>query len=104
MISEREIDGFRAVALSAPAAGLEATFVPDAGMVGCSLVHRGAELLGQRGGLAAYVKTRSTMGIPLLHPWANRLGARRFEIAGRQVDLDSADPPPSTDPNGLPIH
>ena len=44
------------------------------------------------------------MGIPLLYPWANRLGARRFEVAGREVDLDAAEPPPSTDPQGLPIH
>jgi galactose mutarotase-like enzyme len=44
------------------------------------------------------------MGIPLLHPWANRLGERRFEVAGSEVDVDAADPPPSADPNGLPIH
>jgi galactose mutarotase-like enzyme len=44
------------------------------------------------------------MGIPLLHPWANRLGARRLEVAGRQVDVDAADPPAGEDPNGLPIH
>ena len=30
------------------------------------------------------------MGIPLLHPWANRLGGVRFPIAGREVDLDDA--------------
>ena len=66
---------------------LEAEFVPEAGMVCSSLRHRGEELLGQRGGLARYVAERSTMGIPLLHPWANRLGAERFEVAGREVDL-----------------
>lgn len=104
MIGERTVDGFTAIALSAPEAAIEATFVPGAGMVGCSLVHRGDELLGQRGGLATYVAKRSTMGIPLLHPWANRLGERRFEVAGREVDVDAADPPPGTDPNGLPIH
>jgi aldose 1-epimerase len=104
MIIEREIDRFRAIALSAPAAEVEATFVPEAGMVGSSLLHRGEELLGQRGGLASYAAHRSTMGIPLLHPWANRLAGRRFEVAGRQIDLDKAEPPPATDPNGLPIH
>jgi aldose 1-epimerase len=104
MITEREIDGFRAITLSAPAAEVEATFVPDAGMVGCSLLHRGEELLGQRGGLTSYAANRSTMGIPLLHPWANRLAAWRFEAAGRQIDLEKAEPPPATDPNGLPIH
>src|SRR5215218_488606 len=104
MIRERTIDGFQAIALSAPEHGIEAAFVPGAGMVGCSLTHRGEELLGQRGGLATYVANRSTMGIPLLHPWANRLGERRFHVAGREVDVDLADPPASTDPNGLPIH
>jgi galactose mutarotase-like enzyme len=104
MIGERTIDGFTALTLAAPEAELEAAFVPEAGMVGCSLRHRGEELLGQRGGLARYVAERSTMGIPLLHPWANRIGARRFEALGREVDLDAADPPPSADPNGLPIH
>jgi aldose 1-epimerase len=104
MIGERTIDGFTALTLASPEAELEAAFVPEAGMVGCSLRHRGDELLGQRGGLARYVAERSTMGIPLLHPWANRIGARRFDALGSEVDLDAADPPPSADPNGLPIH
>ena len=52
-------------------------------MICCSLKHRGEELLGQRDGLRAYVDHYSTMGIPFLHPWANRLGADRFELAGR---------------------
>src|SRR4051794_24608113 len=104
MIGGRTVDGFNAIAIEAPAEGIEVVFVPDAGMVGCSLFHHGAELLGQRGGLAAYVADRSTMGIPLLHPWANRLATRRFEVAGRELDVDLADPPVSTDPNGLPIH
>ena len=104
MIFERTVDGLDATALASPDAQLEALFVPEAGMVGCSLLHRGEELLGQRGGVARYVAERSTMGIPLLHPWANRLGAWRFEVLGRDVDLETAEPPPSTDPNGLPIH
>src|SRR4051812_40637982 len=57
-------------------------------MICCSLRHRGQELLGQRGGLANYVGVGSTMGIPFLHPWANRLGASRFELAGREGGLD----------------
>ena len=73
-------------------------------MVGCSLRHRGEELLGQRHGLAGYVADRSTMGIPLLHPWANRLGAAQFELAGRKVDLDRAGTRLNRDANGLPIH
>src|SRR5436190_10114033 len=104
MIGERKVEGHVALTLANPELGLEAAFVPGAGMVGCSLRHRGEELLGQRGGLRTYVAERSTMGIPLLHPWANRLARRRFSVAGREVDLDSSALPMSFDPNGLPIH
>lgn len=90
--------------LSLTSGDLEATFVPDAGMVGCSLRHRGVELLGQRGGLAAYVAERKTMGIPLLHPWANRLSTRRFDVAGGEVAIDPARTPLRLDGGGLPMH
>jgi aldose 1-epimerase len=90
--------------LTLAAGGLEATFVPDAGMVGCSLRHRGEELLGQRGGLDAYVRERKTMGIPLLYPWANRVAKRRFTVAGREVTIDPAATPLRLDANGLPMH
>ncbi|MFN8161669.1 MAG: aldose 1-epimerase [Solirubrobacterales bacterium] len=104
-VGERSVDGFGALTLRGEGAGgIEATLVPAAGMVCCSLRHRGEELLGQRGGLREYVADRSTMGIPLLHPWANRVGSWRFALAGLEVDLEAASPPPSTDPGGLPIH
>src|SRR4051812_8198003 len=73
-------------------------------MVGCSLRHRGEELLGQRGGLAAYVAERMTMGIPLLYPWANRLSTWRFALAGREVAIDPEATPVRRDGNGLPMH
>jgi aldose 1-epimerase len=105
VIGEREVEGFPALTLASGEAGdIEATFVPGAGVVGCSLRHRGEELLGQRGGLRTYIAERSTMGIPLLHPWANRLERSRFTVAGREVTLDSISPPPTRDPNGLPMH
>ena len=44
------------------------------------------------------------MGIPLLHPWANRLAGAQFSVAGGHVDLDAALPSPSVDASGLPIH
>ena len=78
MIGSRRVDGFEALTLSAEDGEIEVAFVPEAGMVGCSLQHRGEELLGQRGGLARYVAERSTMGIPLLHPWANRVARTTF--------------------------
>lgn len=104
MIGERVVDGYPALDIGSKAGGLDATFVPIAGMVCCSLLHRGEEILGRRGGLRRYAVEHSTMGIPLLHPWANVLSKRRFEVAGREVDLDKASPPPHLDPHGQPIH
>jgi galactose mutarotase-like enzyme len=92
------------VTLEAPAAALEAAFVPGAGMVGCSLRHHGEELLGQRGGVGAYVAQRKTMGIPLLYPWANRLSRRRFAVGGREIVIDPDATPLRLDDNGLPMH
>ncbi|MGH2948273.1 MAG: aldose 1-epimerase [Solirubrobacteraceae bacterium] len=86
------------------AGGLEATFAPGAGMVCASLRHEGAELLASNGGLEAYVATGATMGIPLLHPWANRLGAWSYGALGREVDLTRAREVLPTDEHGLPIH
>jgi galactose mutarotase-like enzyme len=105
MTGDRTVDGFSALTLSTDeAGGIEATFVPAAGMIGCSLRHRGEELLGQRRGLRAYVAERITMGIPLLYPWANRLGRTRFSLAGREVALEAVSPPLRVDGNGLPMH
>jgi aldose 1-epimerase len=105
VIGERTIEGLDALTLaSEEPASLEAAFVPSAGMVGCSLRHHGEQLLGQRGGLRSYVREHSTMGVPLLYPWANRVGRSRFAIAGREVDLEDESLPLSLDPGGLPIH
>jgi aldose 1-epimerase len=99
------VGGLSALTLSTPeAGGIEAVFVPGAGMVGCSLRHRGEELLGQRGGLHAYVAERKTMGIPLLYPWANRLARMHFSVAGREVDIDPRSTPLRLDADGLPMH
>lgn len=86
------------------AGDLAATFVPSLGMIGCSLRHRGEELLGQRGGLEKYAASGSTMGIPLLHPWANRLAGFTYRAAGREVRIDPANPHLHRDGNGLPMH
>jgi aldose 1-epimerase len=83
---------------------LAASFAPAAGMVGCSLIHEGEELLGQCGGLAAYERTGSTMGIPLLAPWANRVPSDRWELLGRSVRLDECPDQVHREENGLPIH
>ena len=86
------------------AGDLEATFAPGAGMIGTSLRHRGDELLEQRDGLDAYVKSAKTFGIPLLHPWANRIDGPRYSVAGKDVELDLNSPLVHTEDNGLPIH
>jgi aldose 1-epimerase len=105
MIGARVVDGHAALTLTTFAAGgIEAAFVPGAGMVGCSLRHRGEELLGQRRGLRAYVAERATMGIPLLYPWANRVARRRFAVAGREVVIDPDATPLRLDADGLPMH
>src|SRR3954469_12268673 len=95
-------DGYPAVRLTA--GDLTATFVPQLGMIGASLEHRGEELLGQRNGLAAYEAKGSTMGIPLLYPWANRLAGLEYEATGKSIQLDPDSPRIRLDPNGLPIH
>ena len=86
------------------AGDLEAAFVPAAGMVGVSLRHRGDELLDRRRGLEAYVERNKTMGIPLLHPWANRLGGWDYQAEGRAVELPRDSPLVQPDEHGLPIH
>lgn len=81
-----------------------AQFVPDAGMIGTSLRDAGAELLGQRRGLDAYVSAGKTMGIPILYPWANRLGETTYSAQGATVTLIPGENGVRADPNGLPIH
>ena len=83
---------------------MEAQFVPDAGMIGISLTDSGTELLGQRRGLDAYVANGKTMGIPILYPWANRLGANTYTAEGTTVTLTAGEHGVRADPNGLPIH
>jgi galactose mutarotase-like enzyme len=93
------------VRLLSPDGTLQATFLPELGMVGSSLRHEGEELLGQRGGPEAYAERKSTFGIPLLHPWANRLSGWEYEQAGHRVHLDRAAAVLKADPDtGLPIH
>jgi galactose mutarotase-like enzyme len=83
---------------------LRASFVPAAGMIGNSLTHGGEELLVQRGGLAAWRGTGKSFGLPLLHPWANRLRDWRYAAAGRAVTIDRSRGVVRADENGLPIH
>jgi aldose 1-epimerase len=95
------IDGHDAVVLSA--GELEATFVPELGMIGASLRHAGDELLHPGDGLRSYRNDGSLLGLPLLHPWANRLSADEYVLHGRPVSLPTGRPV-LRDDQGLPIH
>lgn len=81
-----------------------AAATPIAGRITFALTHAGEQLLGRRGGLEQYRSARKTMGIPLLYPWANRLGSRRFAVDGREVNLETENLPLSFDAGGLSIH
>jgi aldose 1-epimerase len=83
---------------------LEAVFLPGRGMLGASLRHRGVELLRRIDDLGAAAAKGSTAGIPLLHPWANRLDGLSYRAAGREVILDPASPLLHLDDHGLPMH
>lgn len=92
------------VTLRDPESSVAAQFVPEAGMIGTSLTDDGVELLGQRRGLDAYLHDGKTMGIPILYPWANRLGSSTYTAQGETVTLTPGENGVRADPNGLPIH
>ena len=94
----------RIVRLRSAGGELEAAFAPEAGLVGCSLTHRGDELLAQRKGLEEYARTGSTFGIPFLHPWANRLGGFAYAVGGHEVELDRDSELLRLEEHGLPSH
>jgi galactose mutarotase-like enzyme len=73
-------------------------------MLCSSLRHHGDELLSQNDGVGAYARHGSTMGIPLLYPWANRLAGFDYTVAGRTVELPSDPGRIAVDEHGLPIH
>jgi len=97
-------DDPRILELTAPEGDLIARFATHVGMVGCSLRHEGDELLGIGGGLEAYVDQGKVFGIPLLYPWANRLGGWSYDVAGRHVELDRSSQLLHGDEHCLPIH
>src|SRR4051795_1974856 len=103
-VRDERVDGLDGIALLSHARELRVAFAPGAGMVGYSLTHRGDELLGLRGGLPAYRSSGSSFGIPLLHPWANRLAGLDYAVGGQSIELDGGRPPVHVDGNGRPIH
>jgi galactose mutarotase-like enzyme len=101
-VREGTRDGFDTLTLAA--GGLEASFAPRLGMAGVSLCHAGDELLDRRAGLAAYAQDGAVMGLPLLHPWANRLAGFAYTVDGRSVRLPDGPPLVRCEEHGLPIH
>lgn len=105
MIDSQSRDPLKDPSARTIAAGdLEAVFLPGYGMLGASLRHRNAEILRRIEGLEGAAARGSTAGIPLLHPWANRLAGSRYRTAGREVNLDPSSPLLHLDENGLPMH
>ncbi|MFB0985852.1 MAG: aldose 1-epimerase [Phycisphaerales bacterium] len=87
--------------IEAPGRGV--VVVPAAGMNLVRVGIEGREMLRLPMALDAFLSTQKTGGVPLLHPWANRLRDDVFEQDGVTVDL--ADVPGlKRDGNGLPMH
>ncbi len=103
-LRETLLDGHQALELHAVERQIVLTLVPGAGMIGASLTHDGRELLHRGAGLAGWTERGATFGIPLLHPWANRLERLSYEAAGRHVLLDPGRMPVTFDGAGLAIH
>jgi aldose 1-epimerase len=82
---------------------LAAIFLPERGMLCASLQHRGEELLGRVEDIALFAQSGRTCGIPLLYPWANRLGTMSYQAAGKEVLLDRVTSI-GHDDKGLPMH
>jgi galactose mutarotase-like enzyme len=98
-VATGSFEGVDAVVLSA--GGYVATFLPELGMLGASLTYDGQEYLSLHGGVDWYRQHHST-GLPLLHPWANRLSGFGYSVDGTAVAFDAAQPVYLLD--GLPIH
>jgi aldose 1-epimerase len=97
------LDALDPTARTLEAGELRAVFLPGLGMLGASLEQRGEELLGRVEDIKGFITTGKTCGIPLLHPWANRLGEMHYQVDGRQVSLEGS-PLIGRDSAGLPMH
>lgn len=103
-IDDDQQDGFPTLTLRTPDGSLTASFAPGLAMLGCSLRHHGEELLHLDNGLEAYARAGKTRGIPLLHPWANRLAEMGYRIGTTEVAFARDSPGVHIDGNGLAIH
>lgn len=86
------------------AGDLAATFLPEYGMLGTSLRHRGEELLRFPADLGTAARDGTSVGIPLNYPYANRLESTGYRALGRCVELDPRSDQLITDWNGTLLH
>lgn len=102
-VESRRRDGVALIALVAPEQGVSLEVAPAAGGAAVGLASPAGEHLFLPEPLGAFVGRRRTGGIPLLHPYANRLRGSRWTFGDRIVDPD-ASPCRHADANGLPMH
>jgi galactose mutarotase-like enzyme len=98
-----EVPSLERLTLSS-SAGVEVALVPHAGLVVTSMTLDGVELLARRRGLAHYLASGSTYGIPLLAPWANRLSAVGQRVGEVAWDVRVGDPRVHPDDVGQAMH
>lgn len=89
--------------LTHAASGSSLELVPDAGMVALSWMVAGEEVLALPCGRDEFLAAARTGGLPILYPYANRLGADSFEVCGKRVDLAGV-PSLKRDDRRHPIH
>ncbi len=73
-------------------------------MLCASLRYQDVELLRRLEDLEAAAKKGSTVGVPLLYPWANRLERLGYTVAGQTVELARSSPNLHFDEHGQPMH
>lgn len=83
---------------------LRAQVLPRYGMLIASLRHHDDEWLRGVVDIAQAIRDDALVGIPLLHPWANRLASGRYAAEGCEVALPPRSPWLRYDDNGLPNH
>jgi len=88
-----------AAAVVLRAGDYDAVVVPELSMLVASLRWRGREHVALPGGLREY-RAGHTTGIPLLHPWANRLSRRSSAVDRKAVAVRVERNPAQAHPRG----
>ena len=102
-VQETVVAGRGACMLVSEDGRLRATLVPDLAMLMSSLTLDGREFLGRPNTVQEFASDWATTGVPLLHPWANRLAGPQLQGLDRPT-VDTSSPLVPTDDRGLAIH